>query len=123
MEDANRNEVYVEVPRYVEAGAFVQPHEVATVDVEVPGIGVVAIRSVSRAEYINAGKLVDETGRTDPLGFERRILAAAMVHPRLHEDQVAAWQKRPGSAPQIQPVMEAIMSASGYREGAPKSGV
>lgn len=58
-------------------------------DVEVPGIGKVTVRAMSRYEQMLIGK----TSNGDPLVFERKTLAVTLVDPELTEDEVERWQK------------------------------
>lgn len=95
-----------------------------TEPVDLPDGSVVLIRQISRHAYNYAGKSKrDEDGNVDVTQFERRVIAAGLVDPEMSEDQVAAWQKRPGSGPEVQAVMDKIMTTSGFRAGADKSGV
>jgi len=83
----------------------------------------VGVRQISRAEYLHAAKGVDDDGKVDPVKFERRIIAAGMVEPEMDEHEVAAWQKIPGAGQDVAAVLDKIMTWSGFREGAAKSGV
>jgi hypothetical protein len=104
---------------------LVREVEESTEEVTVPGEGdlTVLVRQISRAQYLHASRAVDDDGKVNVIRFERRIIAAGMVDPVLGEDDVAAWQKRPGSGPEIQAVLDKIMTWSGFRQGAPKSGL
>lgn len=86
--------------------------------VEIPGVGTVKIRALSRFEIIKAGQYADG----DQLAQERYILSRAMLDPLMGEDDIAAWQK--GSMPEeINPVANAINALSGIGKGAAKSDV
>jgi hypothetical protein len=89
-----------------------------TVDVLIDGVGTVTVRALSRYEMIVAGK----HGAGDDLRQERFILSAAMLSPKLTEDEVEQWQKcsPPG---EINAVASAINELSGIGQGASKSDV
>lgn len=61
-----------------------------TAEVEIPDVGVVTVRGMSRWEALEANKRLETKGI---LYQERFILAACMVDPALTEEDVAAWQK------------------------------
>lgn len=86
--------------------------------VELDGVGTVTVRGLSRYEMFLASKV----GAGDDLKQERFILAAAMVDPKLTEDDVEAWQKAspPG---EINEVAKKVNELSGIGEGAGKSDV
>jgi hypothetical protein len=87
-------------------------------EVDIPGVGVVKIRALSRWEMIQAGKYAEG----DDMQQERFILATAMTDPVMGEDDVAAWQK--SSLPsEINAVAMAINELSGLGKGAAKSDV
>lgn len=85
---------------------------------EIPGVGIVTFRALSRHEMIEAGK----HGDGDALQQERYILSRAMLDPVMGEHDVAAWQKAsiPG---EINEVAKAINALSGIGQGAAKSDV
>ena len=56
-------------------------------DIEVPGIGTVRVRGLSRIEAIH----VNEASGTEAI--ERRIIALGMVDPPLTEAEAGRWQK------------------------------
>lgn len=85
-------------------------------DVEVPGVGTVRVRALSRAE----GMLVQQANGTDVT--ERKILAMGMVNPKLSEVDAGRWQKA-ATAGEMEPVTQRITELSGLGEGAPKSDV
>lgn len=84
-------------------------------DVDVPGVGTVRVRGLTRAE-------VATIGSRDGLEAERVALSLGLVDPRLTQDEVGQWQ---ASAPamEIQPVLLAINELSGMTRAAQKSGV
>lgn len=83
-----------------------QTPEADTVEVR-PGM-VVRIRGVSRAEMLGAASIEDEGRR------EQKILALAMVHPEMTEEDIAQWQQAPGSAKELQTVFDAVGRLSGF---------
>lgn len=83
-------------------------------DVEIPGVGTVRVRGLSRFELLLAGK----TGGDDTAAMERKMLSFAMVDPDLSEKDVEAWQKA-SPAGEIAPVVAAVNELSGVgRESA-----
>lgn len=83
-------------------------------EVEIPGIGTVTVRGLSRYELQLTGK-----GTEDPSLIERRMLAYALVDPELTEAEVETWQ-RVAPAGELAPVTEAIRDLSGLKPGANK---
>lgn len=81
-------------------------------DVEIPG-GTVRVRGLSRLEAMD----VQQAG--GPQVIERRMLALAMVDPKLTEDEVRQWQNA-SPASEIEPVTDAIARLSGLAPGADK---
>lgn len=89
------------------------PHGMPEADVEVPSMGTVRVRGLSRDEVL----AVQEARTTAQL--ERRILALGMVDPPLSEGEAGAWQ-RISPAGEIEPVADRIRELSGLdveREG------
>ena len=82
-------------------------------DVEVPGIGVVRVRGLNRAEamQVQAAKGTEAT--------ERVILALGMVDPPLTEAEAGRWQRN-APAGEIEPVSRRIAELSGLFDGADK---
>lgn len=86
-----------------------------TEDVDVPGVGKVRIRALSRAEAL-AGISGDGT----PGSFERALLAVALVDPELTPDEVGQWQK--ASHPdEIEAVVRRVNALSGIGKEAAKA--
>lgn len=84
-------------------------------EVEVPGVGTVEIRPLSRSEALALyGKEMDVAE------MERQLISKAMTNPSLTEDEVKEWQDV-APAGQIQPVIEAIVTASGMEQHAAKA--
>lgn len=85
-------------------------------DVELPGVGTIRVRALSRAEVISVRKATDDNpDGPRVLTLERKMLAAAMVDPVLTEDEVRRWQDA-SAAGELQPVTEAIQRLSGLGE-------
>ncbi len=85
----------------------VLPHE----PVEVPGVGDVEVRGLSRAEVVQ----MQGCGSADAM--EVAAIAAGMVDPKLTPEEVAEWRSAKGSD-EIRPVSDAILRLSGLVEGA-----
>ena len=88
-----------------------------TDDFEIPGIGTVRVRGLSRGEVYAIRKV--STGDDD---MERKTLARAMVDPEMTEDEIGQWQAA-SPAGELEPVTLKIHELSGLSEGADKSGV
>ncbi len=86
-------------------------------DVEIPGVGTVTVRGISRYELQLAGKGTEDSGL-----IERRLLAMAIVDPELTESDIEAWQKC-APAGELKPVVDRFRELSGLNEGAQKSDV
>lgn len=93
-------------------------------DVDVPGVGTVRVRALSRTEVIMVRKATDTEHVDGPrvLVIERKMLAAALVDPVLTEAEVGRWQAA-SAAGEIEPVVAAVQRLSGMDEGADKSDV
>lgn len=85
-------------------------------DVEIPGVGSVRIRSVTRAEVLRAQRV----SGGDPEHAERVLLAAALVDPVLSEAEVERWQASASPA-EVGAVSDAIGRLSGLTDGAAKA--
>jgi hypothetical protein len=79
-------------------------------DVEIPGVGMVRIRALTRSEAIKiqGEELIAEI-------MECKLLALAMVEPKMTEEEIQEWQDT-SPAGQMQPVVKAILKASGMVE-------
>lgn len=93
-------------------------------DVEVPGLGTVRVRGLSRAEVMVVRKATDTEQMDGPraLVLERKMLAAAMVDPELTEAEVGRWQQA-STAGELEPVTRKIQELSGLLEGSAKEAV
>jgi hypothetical protein len=88
-----------------------------TDEVEIPGVGTVTVRGLSRGEVFAIRKVAN--GDQD---VERKTLARAMVEPEFTEDEAGQWQAA-SPAGELEPVTKRIQELSGLAEGADKSGV
>ena len=84
-------------------------------EIDIPGVGTVRVRGMSRWEMLTAGKLESK----GTIAMERAMLAFGMVDPAMTEDEVAQWQKA-SPASEIQPVVLKINELSGLGKEAPK---
>jgi hypothetical protein len=84
-------------------------------DVEIPGVGTVRVRGLSRHEMLVAGR--QESRGVEAM--ERLMLHFAMVDPVLTEDEVARWQKC-SPANELSPVVTRINELSGIGKDAQK---
>lgn len=85
-----------------------------TETVEIPDVGEVVVRALTRAE---AFQFTEKD--LEPEDMERRLLASALVEPELTFDEVAEWHSS-STAGEIQPVVQAIMRLSGLEVDTPK---
>lgn len=85
--------------------------------IDVPGIGAVRVRGLSRGEVLLIGKAA-----ANPIQLEQKILAAGMVEPKLTEKDVATWQ-RSASSGELELIVAEINELTGLNSGADKSGV
>lgn len=85
-------------------------------DVEIPGVGTVRVRGLSRQEMLDAAKGHEDD---DSLGMEREMLAYAMLDPKMTVDDVARWQQV-SPASEINDVLNRVNALSGIGPGAAK---
>ena len=84
-------------------------------EIEVPGIGTVKVRGLTRGEVLefNDRKLSEVEG-------ERFMLAKALVEPKMTEEDIAQWQAV--SPPnEIGAVVEGVLRLSGLNKDAQKA--
>ena len=95
-------------------------------EVELPGVGTVRVRGLSRGEVLNMQKATDIEARNMDgpryLIIERKMIAKAMVDPELSEDEVQNWQMN-SPAGELEPVTKKIQELSGMSEAAEKEAV
>ncbi|GAA4681371.1 hypothetical protein [Phytohabitans rumicis] len=91
-------------------------------EVEVPGVGTVRMRALSRAEVLMVRKATDDENIDGPraLALERKMLATAFLDPVLTEAEVGQWQKA-SAAGELEHVSRKIQELSGMLEGADKA--
>ncbi len=85
-------------------------------DVDVPGVGTVRVRGLSRAEAMHVQDVKGTEAR------ERRLVSLGMVDPELTEAEVGKWQKA-SKASELEPVTEKITELSGLLESSAKEAV
>lgn len=83
-------------------------------EVEVPNVGTVRVRALTRAEVT---PLVGREVELDVL--ERRLLTLAMVDPVLTAEEVAQWYDA-APAGELNPVLDAIRDLSGVKASDPR---
>lgn len=85
-------------------------------DLEVPGVGTVRVRGLTRHELLLAGnhdKVADA---------EAHYIAFGMIEPQLTVEEVRKWQRSARSVT-FQPITAKIRELSGHGQGAEKSDV
>jgi len=85
-------------------------------DVDVPGVGTVRVRGLSRAEAMHVQDAKGTEAR------ERRLVALGMVDPELTEAEVGRWQKASAAA-EMEPVTDRITELSGLADESAKEAV
>lgn len=85
-------------------------------DVEIPGVGTVKVRGLSRFELLLAQKNYPD----DPLAQERFTLSVAMIDPEMSEQDILIWQKNSGPM-EINEVSTVVNRLSGIGAGADKA--
>lgn len=83
-------------------------------ELDVPGVGTVKIRSLSRAQAL---ELRDKEIPVSEM--EAKLLVWAMVEPALTLDEVKQWQANT-PAGELQPITEEIARISGMVKSSPK---
>lgn len=84
-------------------------------DVEIPGLGTVRVRGLSRHEVIH----VQAANGKGVAAVERLTVSLGLIDPQMTEDEVRQWQKVSG-AMELDPVTRAIARLSGLAPGADK---
>lgn len=85
--------------------------------VELPGVGTVIVRGLTRFELALSGKDTD-----DPAEIEANSVSLAMLDPKLTPAEVQEWM-RGAPAGEVNRVTLKIRQLSGLTEGAQKSNV
>jgi hypothetical protein len=100
----------------MDKSALVRPR-LSEEDVEIPGVGTVRVRALSRAEALKVTDTEMPVAR-----MEQLLLSMAMLDPVMSEQDVAEWQSA-ASAGELEPITKVIQRLSGLAQGAAKSGV
>jgi hypothetical protein len=82
-------------------------------EVEVPGVGTVRVRGLSRAEFVQL-----PSGGTDAGEAEIWTLAHGLVDPKLTEAEVREWHAAAAAIGEIEPVVNMILELSNARASA-----
>jgi hypothetical protein len=85
-------------------------------DVEVPDVGVVRVRGLTRSEVLAAQEIEGTADR------ECQMLACGMVDPALTVDEARQWQEASPAA-EIEPVVTRIAELSGMVETSAKDAI
>lgn len=85
-------------------------------DVDLPGVGTVRVRGLSRAEVLEIQKVAG----SGTAMLERRMIAVAMVAPRMSEGEVREWQEA-SPAGELEPVTDKIQELSGVAADSAKA--
>lgn len=86
-------------------------------DFEIPGVGLVKIKPLSRAEAMSV------QGTEIPvIELERYILSKALVEPKMTEADVQAWQES-SPAGELEPLLDRVVEISGMKKAASKEAV
>lgn len=90
-------------------------------DVEL-SVGVVRVRGLTRAEVLHVREATDNENMSGDraLVLERKLLAVAMVDPKLTEAEVGQWQEAV-AAGELEPVIEKVQELSGLLKESPKN--
>lgn len=101
----------------IDKSALTAKRDNPTKDVDLPGVGTVRVRGLTRAEALRIqGRPMDVDEQ------ERKLLALAMVDPAMTEDDVRAWQKVAPAA-ELEPIGQAIRELSGMGNTVVKDGI
>lgn len=106
--------------RYLTADELVNVDRVLPEDdVEVPGLGWVRVRGLSRTEGLAIKDDIDPKKGNVTSTVERRMVALGMVTPKVTEAQVGRWQKKSSSV-EMDGVSNRIAELSGFKPEAAK---
>lgn len=97
----------------VDKSALLASRGIGLTSVSLGELGEVKVRALTRAEALGF------QGEHDAAEAEVMLLAVALVEPKLTEDEIRAWQKV-APAGELQPVVQAVLAASGMEQDAPK---
>lgn len=96
-----------------------------TADVEIPGLGTVKIRALSREEVLGFRKIRTDEGLNlgeDAAAMEAHMVSAALVDPKLTVEDAARWQAA-SPVGELEVLTDAIAELSGMNTGAAKEAV
>lgn len=96
----------------MDKSALLQPR-MPEADVEIPGVGTVRVRGLSRAEVVKFQEL-------DSAVRETKWFATGMVDPKLSEEEVDQWRESATFA-ELELVSEKIAALSGLLEDSAKA--
>lgn len=85
-------------------------------EVDIPGIGTVRVRGLSRIEALAIRRIEDMAGS------ERKMVSTAMLDPTMNEEEVHTWQ-RVSAAGEMEPVTSKIAELSGMLSNSAKEAV
>lgn len=85
-------------------------------DVEIPGVGTVRVRGLTRGEFMSIGKIADVVER------DLHLVAVGMVDPKLSVSEVRRWMES-SPAGEMEPVGEKIAELSGMLSDSAKEAV
>lgn len=86
---------------------------IAEADVEIPGLGTVRVRGLTRVEAIMVQKM------DGPEAYDRMTISLGMVNPPMTQAEAGQWQ-RSSPAGEIDPVTDKIAELSGMTKRAGK---
>ena len=93
-----------------------------TREVELPNVGTVTVRGLSRGEVREIRLKATKGGKVDEPLMERLSMQAGLVEPRLTLAEVTKWDKASPAGETVL-VLEAIAEMSGMSQGADKRGL
>lgn len=98
----------------IDKEALLKPR-LAEREVEIPGVGSVRVRAMSRAEALGLRNVPPG----DLAAVERYMLRHGLVEPVLTPEEIVQWQQASPGA-ELDAVVDAIADLSGVKEGAPR---
>lgn len=102
--------------RLVDKAALLSGAAFGVTAVPIPGMGVIKVRPLSRAQ---AMAVYDQ--ELSAARMEQVLISNACVEPTFTADEVAAWQECDGAGGNILTVVNAILDLSGMQVGAGKA--
>jgi hypothetical protein len=100
----------------IDREAFLKPR-LAEREVDLPGVGTILVRGLSREEVVAMQPLKNDTA-----ALEQRIIELGLVNPALSAADVGAWYAA-ASTGEVDLIVDAICDLSGVSTGGPKSGL